>query len=243
MCELLLELLSEEIPARMQADGIGWLNGFIRQRLLAAQIPAVEIKSYVTPRRMVIVAHGFPRTHPDKVEDRRAPRVGAPQSAIAGFLRSAGLSSVDELKEAELPNGRFYFAEIKRLGRATSEVLPELVRSAVTGIPWPKSMRFSTAGFRWVRPLNSIICLYDGEIVPLALDDVPVGRTTRGHRFLAPEEICVRSAADYLEKLQHAFVIVDQDRRRETIRADLDRRAAELGSAVRPDPGLLDEVT
>jgi glycyl-tRNA synthetase beta chain len=243
MGELLLELLSEEIPARMQADGIGWLSGFIRQRLLAAQIPAVEIKSYVTPRRMVIVAHGIPRDQPDQVEVRRGPRVGALQSAIAGFLRSAGLSSVEELKERELPSGRFYFAEIKRLGRATTEVLPQLVRDAVTGIPWPKSMRFSTARFRWVRPLTSVICLYDGEIVPLALDDVPVGRTTRGHRFLAPGEICVRSAAEYLEKLQHAFVIIDQDRRREMIRAALDRRAAEVGAGVKPDPQLLDEVT
>jgi glycyl-tRNA synthetase beta chain len=242
MGELLFELFSEEIPARMQADGISSLEGLVRQRLLAAQIPASEIESYVTPRRMVIVAGGIPGEQPDQVEERRGPRVGAPQSAVAGFLRSAGLSSVEELEERELPNGRFYFAAIKRPGRATTAVLPELLRGAVTGIPWPKSMRFSTAGFRWVRPLTSVICLYDSEIVPLALDDVPVGRTTRGHRFLAPAEICVRSAAEYREKLQHAFVIIDQDRRREMIRADLDRRAAALRAAVKSDPALLDEV-
>jgi glycyl-tRNA synthetase beta chain len=241
--ELLLELFSEEIPARMQASGLGWLEGFVRQRLQAAQIPASDIKSFVTPRRMVILAGGIPGSQPDRIEERRGPRVGSPESAVAGFLRSCGLSSAGELTEGELPNGRFYFAEIRHLGRTTAEVLPDLVRNAITRIPWPKSMRFPTAGFRWVRPLRSVICLFDGNVVPILLDEIPIGRSTRGHRFLSPGEICVENAADYLDKLQRAHVSLDQERRREAIRADLDRRAAELGVSLKPDAALLDEVT
>jgi glycyl-tRNA synthetase beta chain len=241
--ELLLELLSEEIPARMQRRAIEDLTGLVRGKLAAAEIPAAEIRGYVTPRRLVVVAEGIPATQPDRTEERRGPRLGAPQPAIDGFLRSAGLGSIDQCEIRDTGRGEFYFAVIRRSGRPSAEVLPELVKAAIIELPWPKSMRWPGASLRWVRPLTSIICIYNGEVVLLAIDGVPVGRTTRGHRFLSPGEFCAGSAAEYLEKLQHAYVIVDHDQRRELIRADLDRRAAELGLTVKPDPGLLDEVT
>jgi glycyl-tRNA synthetase beta chain len=241
--ELLLEVLSEEIPARMQRRAIEDLTGLLRDKLAAAEIPASKIVGYVTPRRLTVIAEGIPATQPDRTEERRGPRLGAPQPAIDGFLRSAGLGSIDECEIRDTGRGGFYFAVVKRSGRPAPEVLPDLIRAAIVELPWPKSMRWPGASVRWVRPLTSVICLFDGEALPLALDSVPVGRTTRGHRFMAPGEICVGSAADYIEKLEHAYVIVDQERRKEIIRADLERLAAKLGVAVKPDPALLDEVT
>jgi glycyl-tRNA synthetase beta chain len=240
--ELLLELLSEEIPARMQRRAIEDLTGLLREKLAAAEIPAAELRGYVTPRRLAVIAEGIPANQPDRTEERRGPRIGAPQPAIDGFLRSAGLGSIGECEIRDTGRGEFYFAVVKRTGRLAAEVLPDLIKAAIAELPWPKSMRWPGASLRWVRPLTSVLCLYDGEVLPLSLDGVPVGRTTRGHRFMAPGEICVAKAAEYVEKLQHAYVILDQERRKETIRADLDRRAAELAVAVKPDPALLDEV-
>jgi glycyl-tRNA synthetase beta chain len=241
--ELLLELLSEEIPARMQRRAIEDLTGLIRDKLTAAEIPCATIRGYVTPRRLVVIAEDIPARQPDRTDERRGPRLGAPQAAINGFLRSAGLSSIEECEIRDTGRGEFYFAISRRPGQPSAQVLPELIKAAITELPWPKSMRWPGAALRWVRPLTSIICVFDGEILPLAIDGVPVGRRTRGHRFLSPGKFCADSAADYLEKLQHVYVIIDQDQRRELIRADLDRRAGELGLAVKPDPGLLAEVT
>jgi len=241
--ELLLELLSEEIPARMQRRAIEDLTRLLRDKLAAAELAAADIRGYVTPRRLVVIADGIPPTQPDRTEERRGPRVGAPQAAIDGFLRSAGLASIDKCEIRDSGRGEFYFAIIRRPGRPSAEVLPELVKAAIAELPWSKSMRWPGASLRWVRPLTSIICLYDGAVVPLAIDGVPVGRTTRGHRFLSPAEFCADNAAEYVDKLQRAYVVVDQDQRRELIRTDLETQAEALGLKVRPDPGLLDEVT
>lgn len=241
--ELLLELRSEEIPARMQRRAIADLVEQVRDKLAAAGLAAGEICGHVTPRRLVVIAEGIPAAQPDRSEERRGPRVGAPPQAIDGFLRAAGLGSVGECEIRDTGRGEFYFAVTRRSGRPAAEVMPELLAAAIAELPWPKSMRWPGAALRWVRPLTSILCLYDGAVVPLAIDGVPVGRTTRGHRFLSPGEISVESAADYREKLASAHVVLDQDRRRELIRSALDRRAAELGVLVRPDPGLLDEAT
>ncbi|MFZ2007370.1 MAG: glycine--tRNA ligase subunit beta, partial [Stellaceae bacterium] len=170
---------------------------------------------------------------------RRGPRIGAPEAAIAGFLRSAALKSPDELEV----RGEFHFAVIKRPGRATQEVLPELILAAMTALPWPKSMRYPASNLRWVRPLNSVICLYDGEVVNLSLGEVPVGRRTRGHRFLAPDAIEVADAADYRAKLAEAHVVLDRKERRATIDEELTALARANGLTVKPDDGLLDEVT
>jgi len=243
MAELMLELLSEEIPARMQRRAIEDLTGLLRDRLAAAEIPAESLRGYVTPRRLAIVAKGIPATQPDRTEERRGPRVGAPQPAIDGFVRSAGLVSIGECEIRDTGRGKFYFTVASRAGRPAHGVLPELIRAAMTEFPWPKAMRYPASDLRWVRPLTSVLCLFDGEVLPLPLDRVPVGRTTRGHRFLSPGEICVASAADYLERLGKAHVILDQDCRAETIRRGLEAAVAAEKLFLKPDPALLDEVT
>jgi glycyl-tRNA synthetase beta chain len=240
--ELLLELLSEEIPAGMQRRAIADLTALLRDKLAAAEIPAVEMRGYVTPRRLAVVAGGIPAGQPDRSEERRGPRVGAPAPAIEGFLRSVG-ASIEECDIRDTGRGEFYFATINRPGRPAVEVLPELVRSAIFELPWPKSMRYPASTLRWVRPLTSLVCLFESEVVPLPLDRVPVGRTTRGHRFLSPGEICVTNAAEYLERLGKAHIVLDQEHRKEIIRTDLEAAAAGQGFVVKPDPALLDEVT
>jgi glycyl-tRNA synthetase beta chain len=242
MGELLLELLSEEIPARMQRRAIEELGALIRDKLAAAEIPAANLHGYVTPRRLVVIADGIPERQPDRSEERRGPRVGAPQQALDGFLRATGLASIDQCEIRDTGRGEFHFAILQHKGRPTAEILPELLRAAISELPWPKSMRYPASSLRWVRPLTSVICLFDGAVLPLPLDQIPVGRTTRGHRFLSLGEIAVDNAADYLKKLEGAHVILDHDRRRDLIAADLDRLAAAEGVTVKPDPALLDEV-
>ena len=239
MGELLLELLSEEIPARMQRRAIDDLTGLIRDKLKAAEIPAATLTGYVTPRRLTVIAEGIPTRQPNRSEERRGPRVGAPEQAIAGFLRSAGLSSIDQCEV----RGDFHFAVIRRPGRDTAEVLPELIYAAMTALPWPKSMRFPASSLRWVRPLNSVICLFDGAVLKLPLGEVPVGRATRGHRFLSSGEIAVDNAAAYLAKLEKAHVVLDWARRREIIDRDLRKFAEDERLELKDDPALLDEVT
>ncbi|MBV9551458.1 MAG: glycine--tRNA ligase subunit beta [Alphaproteobacteria bacterium] len=240
--ELLLELLSEEIPARMQRRASDDLVAAVRDRLAAAGIPAVRIAGCVTPRRLVVIADGIPDRQPDRSEERRGPRVGAPQQALDGFLRAAGLKSVKECEVRSTERGEFYFAVLNQPGGATAAVLPALLLAAATALPWPKSMRYPASALRWVRPLNSVVCLFDGEAVPLALGDVPVGRVTRGHRFLAPAPIEVANAADYREKQRQAHVVLDWAERREVIDRDLRTLAAVEGLRVKDDTGLLDEV-
>jgi glycyl-tRNA synthetase beta chain len=237
--ELLLELLSEEIPARMQRRAIEDLQQSIRERLKVLRVSeGTAVEGYVTPRRLVIIARRVPDRIPGRSEP--GPRVGAPAQALEGFLRR-NLVTIEQCEIRDTGRGQQYF--IPRPDQATKDVLPEIIKSALLGLQWPKSMRWPGTTLRWVRPLGSIICLYDGEELRLEIDGVPKGRTTRGHRFLSPGAFCVCSAAEYLEKLQHTYVILDQDQRRELIRADLGRRASELGVNVKPDSGLLDEVT
>ena len=242
MSELLLELLSEEIPARMQRRALGDLKKLVGDKLAAAAIPAEGLDGYVTPRRLAIVARGVPLRQPDRKEERRGPRLGAPPQAIEGFLRSAGLSSIEECEVRDTGRGEFYFAVVEESGRATEAVLPELLAAAVAEFPWPKSMRFPAASFRWVRPLASVVCLLDGAVVPLDLGAVPVGRRTRGHRFLAPEEFEVADAQDYAKRLAAAHVVLDFDERKRRIEGDLARLAAAERLTPAPDPGLLEEV-
>ena len=241
--ELLLELLSEEIPAGMQRRAIAELTGLLRDKLAAAELPAAQMRGYVTPRRLTVIAEGVPAAQPDRSEERRGPRVGAPAPAIEGFLRSAGITSIEECEIRDTDRGEFYFATVNRPGRPSAEVLPEVVRSAIFALPWPKSMRYPASSLRWVRPLTSVVCLFEGKVVPLPLGRVPVGRSTRGHRFLSSGEICVANAAEYLVRLGDARVVLDQERRRETIRKDLEAAAEGVRFVLKPDAGLLDEVT
>jgi glycyl-tRNA synthetase beta chain len=242
MAELLLELLSEEIPARMQRRAIEEFAGLVRDKLAAAEIPAQNLRGYATPRRLTLIADGIPGTQPDRSEERRGPRVGARPQAIEGFLRAAGLGKIDECEIRDTGRGEFYFAVVERPGRPAAEILPELVRAAIGELPWPTSMRYPASSLRWVRPLVSVVFLFDGVVLPLASDQIPVGRTTRGHRFLSEGGIAVENATDYRNKLEAAYVILDHDRRRDLIAADLDRLAKAEGFTVKPDPALLDEV-
>jgi glycyl-tRNA synthetase beta chain len=243
MGELLLELLSEEIPARMQRGALEGLTRLLGDKLAADKIPAESIRGYVTPRRLVVIVEKIPLTQPDRTEERRGPRIGAPQPAIDGFLRSAGLASIEQLEIRDTGRGEFYFAVVSRVGRTAHEVLPELIRSAMTELPWPKSMRYPASAMPWVRPLTSVLCLFDGEVLPVPLGNVPVGRKTRGHRFLSPGEVCVASADDYLDRLQKAHVVLDQHRRAESIRGGLEAAVTAEGLSPKEDPALLDEVT
>ena len=241
--ELLLELLSEEIPAGLQRSAIVELTRLLREKLAAAEIAAEELHGYVTPRRLTLIARGIPAGQPDRSEERRGPRVGTPSPAIEGFLRSNGIGSIAECEIRDTGRGEFYFATVDRPGRPSAEVMPEIVRAAVWELPWPKSMRYPASSLRWVRPLTSVICLFEGEALPLPLDQVPVGRTTRGHRLLSPGEISVENAADYINRLSEAHVVLDQDRRKETIWRNLEATAASERLVLKSDPGLLDEVT
>jgi glycyl-tRNA synthetase beta chain len=243
MGELLLELLCEEIPARMQRRAIEDLKRHLNEWLQVHRIQASSVTGYVTPRRMAIIAEGIPEHEPTWSEETRGPRLGSPPQAVQGFLRSVGLSSIEQCKVRKTDRGEFYFATVMRGGRATKHILPDLIYSTFHGVEWSKSMRYPASELRWIRPLNSVICLLDGEVIKLPLGHVPVGRITRGHRFLSPSEIAVANAADYRDKLAKACVVLDHDERRAIIAKGLDALASAEGLTVKPDEGLLDEVT
>jgi glycyl-tRNA synthetase beta chain len=243
MAELLLELLTEEIPARMQTRAAEDLQRLAAEKFAAAGLAPAKLETFVTPRRLTLVAEGLPTAQPDLTEERRGPRVGAPANAVEGFLKSAGLASLDQCEMRDTGKGEFYFAVIRRAGRPAAAVLPELLRAVVLELPWPKSMRFPAARFRWVRPMTSALCLFDGKVLKLDLDDVPVGDETRGHRFLSPAPFAVSGFADYRQKLREARVMLRTEDRRQAITLALYEKAAEARLTVKDDPALLDEVT
>ena len=241
--ELLLELLSEEIPARMQRRAIADLKTHLDEWLQAHRIRGVEaIHGYVTPRRLTVIAYGIPEREPPRKEERRGPRVGSPRQAIDGFLRSAGIASIEQCEVRATDRGEFYFTVIERPGRAAADALPDLIYSTIWDVVWPKSMRYPASSLRWVRPLNSVICLFDGAVLSLPLGDVPVGRMTQGHRFLSKGKISVDNAGDYLAKLEKAHVVLDPVKRGQTIADGLDRLAKAEGLTVKDDLQLLEEV-
>jgi glycyl-tRNA synthetase beta chain len=243
MAELLLELLTEEIPARMQARAAEELKRHASEWLQAHRLAFTSLAAFVTPRRLTLVIEGLPETQPETTEERRGPRVGAPSNAVEGFLKSVGLKSIEECEQRDTGKGVFYFAVIRRPGWPTKQVLPDLIRATVDSMEWPKSMRFPAARFRWVRPLVSAICLFDGAVLPVDLDAVPVGNTTRGHRFLSSGTLTVTSVADYRRKLREAYVILTREDRSQAVSLALYEKAAEAQLTLKDDPGLLDEVT
>lgn len=242
MPDLLLELLSEEIPARMQGLAARELQRLIEIELQELNLAATRIETFVTPRRLTLAVAGLPRMQPGSAEERRGPRVGSPPQAIEGFLKSAGLTSIEQCEKRATDKGEFYFALLQRAGRPAKDVLPGLLRAAVDALPWPKSMRFPAAEFRWVRPLVSALSLFDGKVLKLDLGDVPVGSVTQGHRFLGPGEITARDLKQYRAKLKAAKVVLDAGERRKLIAAQLAKTAAKFRLKVKPDELLLDEV-
>lgn len=241
MAELLLELFSEEIPARMQARAREDLARLLAGALGEAGLEYKELRTFATPRRLAAVVEGLPRRSPDVREEKKGPRVDAPEAAIKGFLKSAGLASIAQAERREDKKGAYYMALIEKRGRATEEVVAGIVPEIVRSFPWPKSMRWGSGRLRWVRPLHSILCLFDGKIVPFEIDGIESGKETRGHRFMAPEPFNVKGFADYREKLRKAKVILDGEERARLILEGARALAKKEKLALIEDEGLLAE--
>ena len=242
MAELLLELFSEEIPARMQARAAEDLTRLVTDGLKAAGLAFGSTESHVTPRRLTLAVDGLPTKQDDVVEERKGPRVGAPEQAVQGFMKAAGIDSLDVCEVREDKKGSFYVYAMNKPGRATAEVLPEILTGAFAALPWPKSMRWGAYEGRWVRPLQGILCVFGGAVVPMTFGPCESRGTAMGHRFLAPEPFEVSSFADYKAKLRAAKVMLDAAERRDLIRTEADKLAAAEGLAVEWDEGLLHEV-
>jgi glycyl-tRNA synthetase beta chain len=252
MPDLLLELFSEEIPARMQARAAEDLKKLVTDKLVDAGLVYEGARAFVTPRRLALTVQGIPARQADLKEEKKGPRVGAAEGAIAGFLKSAGLRSIDEATVQKDKKGDFYVALIEKPGRAAIDVLAEIMPLVVRTFPWPKSMRWGECSARpgaltWVRPLHSIVATFgpaheEPEIVHFALDEIHAGLVTYGHRFLAPDAISVRRFDDYVAKLKKAKVVLDPERRKDIIRHDAKNLAFAQGFEVIEDEALLAEV-
>ncbi|WP_439602669.1 glycine--tRNA ligase subunit beta [Devosia sp.] len=248
MPELLVELFSEEIPARMQRKAAEDLKKAVTNALVDAGLVYEGAKAFVTPRRLALTVTGLPARSPDTREERKGPRVGSPQQAIDGFLKAAGLGSIDEAKiEADPKKGEFYVAHIDKKGAEATEILATLLPKVITGFDWPKSMQWGNGGLTWVRPLRAITATFGTDndepvVIPFKSNTVASGQTTFGHRFLAPEAIRVKRFDDYVQALEKAKVVLDIDRRKEIIKADADNLAFAQGLSVIHDEGLLEEV-
>ncbi len=253
MPDLLLELFSEEIPARMQARAAEDLCRLVTGALLERGLPHEGAAGFATPRRLALHICGLPARQPDRREEKRGPRVGAPEAAIAGFLKGAGLKSITEAKVLrDLKKGEFYVAVIEEKGCDTIEVLAEILPAVIRNFPWPKSMRWGEASaragsLRWVRPLHAIVATFgpeteDTEVVPFVVDGLRSGNVTFGHRFMAPGKIKVRRFGDYVTALEKANVVLDSARRRDIILYDARNLALALGFKLVEDAALLHEA-
>lgn len=242
MPELLLEVFSEEIPARMQKRAADDLARLVGDRLKTAGLDSGESRICYTPRRLTLCIDGLPAAQPDVREERRGPRADAPDKAIDGFLKGNGLTR-EQCEERETPKGTFLFAVIERKGRPTAEVLAELLPDSLAALPWPKSMRWGSGETRWVRPLHSILALFDGAVVPFEFAGVASGNQTRGHRFHAPDAFSVTDFRDYCDKLLAAKVVIDPDARKREIVERAAAAATEAGLTLVDDPALVDEIT
>jgi len=266
MPDLLLELRSEEIPARMQRKAAGDLKKMITDGLVEAGLIYEGAREYWTPRRLTLDVRGVTARSRDVTEERKGPSTKAPDQAIQGFLRSAGLASIDDAQiQSDPKKGDFYVARVTKPGRAAEDVIAALVPAVVRRFPWPKEMRWGAASgpkgrrygstegrggetLRWVRPLQSIVCTFGPEteepvVVDFDIDGIRSSNVTYGHRFHAPEAITVRRFDDYVEKLDAARVVLDAERRKEIIRADAQTIAFANGLELVEDEGLLEEVS
>ncbi len=249
MSELLLELFSEEIPARLQARAGDDLRRLMVEGLKARGLEVGEARSFATPRRLTLVIDDVPAKSPAVAEERKGPRVGAPEQAVQGFLKAAGLQSLDEAQiVTDEKKGDYYLARIEKPGRAAGEIIAEALRETIVGFPWPKTMRFNrpldaeaSAELRWVRPLHAIVCLLGGKVVPFEIAGIKAASTTRGHRFHGNEPFKVASFHDYEKGLKSHKVILDAKRRAAVIAEEAHVLAGEAKLALVEDEGLLAE--
>ena len=248
MAELLLELLSEEIPARMQARAAEDLKRLICDGLKGAGIGFEKARAFATPRRLALVVEGIPAVRDDVSEEKRGPRVGAPDQAVQGFLKGAGLASLDQAEKRDTGKGEFWFAVITKKGGPTADALGGVIDAALKALPWPKSMKWGSSTMHWVRPLQSIVALFDGkvlkgEVAPGGqMEPIAFGATTRGHRFLSKGTIEVAGFADYAAKLREAHVILDAAERKAIILEGARKLCTEAQVRLNEDEGLLEEV-
>tara|TARA_R110000868_G_scaffold162903_3_gene394591 strand:- start:50371 stop:52434 length:2064 start_codon:yes stop_codon:yes gene_type:complete len=241
MAELLLELFSEEIPARMQARASDDLTKLVTAGLKAADLGFDHVEALVTPRRLTLIIDGLPEKQPDLREERRGPRADAPEKAIAGFLGGNGVT-LEQCEKRETPKGVFLFAIVEQKGRASAEVIKDIVEDAMAKLPWPKSMRWADQKVRWVRQLDRILCLFNGKVIPVSYGPVTAGNITSGHRFLAPATFSVASAREYKAKLAFAKVMLDREERKKVILNGARKLAEAEGFKLLEDNGLLEEV-
>ncbi len=242
MPQLLLELLSEEIPARMQSRAAEDLLRLVGDGLKAGGLEIGKGQAFATPRRLTVVIEDVPPMSPAVAEERKGPRVGAPEKAIQGFLRGAGLSSIDHAEVVSDPKkGDFYVARIDKPGRPASDIIAEVVPETAAKFPWPKSMRWGSGDFQWVRPLHSVLCLYDGDVVPFEIADLSSSNATRGHRFHGHAPFAVENFEDYGRKLQAAKVLLPASERAAMIAEDARQLAEDAGLELVEDEALLDE--
>jgi len=242
MAELLIELFSEEIPSRMQTRAAEDLRRLVTDGLRAAGLAVGEAHSFATPRRLTLAVEDVPEQSPSVSEERKGPRVGAPEQAVAGFLKAAGLAS---LADAEIvrdeKKGDYYVAKIEKPGRAAAEITAEVLGGVLAKFPWPKSMRWGSGSFPWIRPLKSVICLIDGEVVPLDVAGLKAGNTTRGHRFHGNDAFEVTGFEDYADKLAAHVVMLNAEERAEEIREQAAALAAKAKLELIADEALLAE--
>lgn len=238
MPQLLLELLSEEIPSRMQPGAQRDLERMARERLAAAGLVFDEARAFAGPRRLTLVVDGLPPVQPDRTEERRGPRVGAPDAAMAGFLRSAGVT-----REALTERDGAWFATTTIIGRLTARIIAEMVEDIVRDFPWPKSMSWGLGRLRWVRPLQRILCVFDRSVVPIDIEGTIAGDTTEGHRFMGSgRPFAARDFDDYARKLAEHFVVLDAEERKTRILVAATKLCRAHGLTLIEDDALLDEV-
>ena len=241
MADLLIELFSEEIPAGMQVRASSDMQRLVTEGLSGAGLTFEGAEAFATPRRLVLSVTGLLAESPTVTEERKGPKVGAPDQAIEGFLRGAGVSR-DELEVRDDKKGQVYFAHITKPGRPAADIVAEVLEKTIRSFPWPKSMRWGDGALKWVRPLQSILCLIDGAVVPVTVDHFEAGAETGGHRFMAPARFSVSDFADYEAKLRAAHVILRPEERAEIIWNDAVKAATAAGLEVVEDRGLLAEV-
>lgn len=245
MPDLLIELFSEEIPARMQNRAADDLRKLVTDGLVEAGLTYAGAGAFATPRRLTLAIEGLLAQSPTLREERKGPRTDAPEKALAGFLRSTGLT-VDQLEKRADKKGEVFFAVVEKPGRPAADIVAEVLERTIRNFPWPKSMRWGTGSLRWVRPLHSILCILSDEagaaVVPLTVDGIVSSDTTEGHRFMAPGRFVVTSFEDYAAKLKRANVVLDPSERAEAIWADATAQAFAQGLEVVEDKGLLAEV-